>query len=785
MSAVRVLTFNFHEPYLCLMAKTGLSITVGLYRDAPLARPWQTQFRPVPSNVSFLDEPDWRRGLEAGAFDVVVAQNETNAADLAGGAIRSKTPLILVCHNRRTFLETTIAKGGKKDEAAYDELLERIREHFGFVFISKSKQEDYGIPGTIIPPGIDVEEYGGYTGERAEVLRVGNMMRARDLMFDVGFQEQVCEGFPNRVAGVDPDIPGAVPSESFEDLLDIYRSSRCLLHVTREAYEDGYNLSTLEAMACGMPVVSLANPTSPLTDGVDGFISYDAGTLRERIEQLLGDLDLAREIGARGRETVASQFPVSAFVDRWREILESAAENSPRSTQGLEEGDGFSGESRFRTGGYYCAPRPELADHVPRHAERILDCGCGGGEFGRSLKLRGAKEVVGIEIVERAYDMAQQVLDDVILGDIEEIDLPFDDGHFDCIVCGDVLEHLVDPMAVLAKLSRVLAPDGVMVVCIPNVRFWQVIDMLVDKNRWKYENAGILDSTHLRFFAAVDMQKLVLDAGLAVLKMQPIAMHSSDQLPRNADGSISIGRVTIDNVTDAEYDDLLTYQYVIIAGKADADRLARARRAFDEQDFETAYHCAEQATGADEFERIHVMAKAIARLGKLDMAENLYREALALRPDDSAVGGELGMVLIAMNRTAEAKPLLERAVEADPGNDRAIGATALMHMAEGDHAEAFDHFQRALEISFDNDTLILPFIQTAHAATRLEDAEDMVRRLADYYPGNLPVQCAFADMLHQLGKSSDACKRLEAVLLLTPGHAEAQALLDRIRQDQP
>ena len=785
MAALRILTFNFHEPYLCLMAKTGLPITVGLYRDPPLARTWQTRFRPVPDNISFLDEPDWRRDLEAGAFDVVVAQNETNAANLANSAFRSKTPALLVCHNRRTFLKTTVTKEGKKDEAAYDELLERLQERFSFVFISKTKQEDYGIPGAVILPGIDVEEYGGYTGERPEVLRVGNMMRARDLMFDVDFQERVCKGLPNRVVGEDPAIPGAVPSESFDDLLDTYRSLRCLLHVTREAYEDGYNLATLEAMACGMPVVSLANATSPLTDGVDGFVSHDADTLRERLGQLLGDLGLAREIGARGRETVASKFPISAFVDQWCEILELAAEKSPRSTQDSGGMDGYTGESRFWTGGYYSAPRPELAAHVPRHAERILDCGCGAGEFGRSLKLRGAKQVVGIEMVERAYKMAQQVLDDVILGNIEEIDLPFDDGHFDCIVCGDVLEHLVDPTAVLRKLSRVLAPDGVIVISVPNVRFWDVIQMLVERGRWKYEDVGILDRTHLRFFTAVEMQDMVRAAGLTVLKMQPLSMWPSDRLPRNPDGSLSLGRVTIDNVTDAEYHDFLTYQYVVTAGEPNADRLARARRALAEQDFETAYHCAEQAAGVDEFERIHIMAKAIARLGKLDVAEQLYRKALSLQPGNAAIGGELGMVLIAMNRTAEAKPLLEKAVEADPENDRAVGAMALAHVAGGDHAAAFDHFKRALEINFDNHSLILPFIQTAHAAGRIEDAEDMVRRFADYCPGNLQVQCGFADMLHQLGKSADACERLEAVLLFAPDHSGAQELLDRIRQDQP
>ena len=89
MAAPRILTFNFHEPYLCLMAKTGLPLTVGLYRDPPLARPWQTRFRPVPENITFLDEREWRRELGTGAFDV----RGPLAPMLQGGDVREMTPL--------------------------------------------------------------------------------------------------------------------------------------------------------------------------------------------------------------------------------------------------------------------------------------------------------------------------------------------------------------------------------------------------------------------------------------------------------------------------------------------------------------------------------------------------------------------------------------------------------------------------------------------------------------------------------------------------------------------
>ncbi|MCX5757056.1 MAG: hypothetical protein NTU83_00815 [Candidatus Hydrogenedentes bacterium] len=201
MSEPRILTFNFHEPYLCLMAKTGYRLSVGLYETGPLARVWQTQFRPVPANIEFIPEAHWRADVAAGRFDVVIAHNESNALDF----LKSRVPKLLVCHNRKTFLrEAATVEVGDVGEAI-ERLLARLTQTFEFIF----------------------KDYGGYVGDVAEVLRVGNTMRARNLMFDVDLQEAVCAGIRNRVVGLDANMPDARPSDSFDDLLGLYRSRRC------------------------------------------------------------------------------------------------------------------------------------------------------------------------------------------------------------------------------------------------------------------------------------------------------------------------------------------------------------------------------------------------------------------------------------------------------------------------------------------------------------------------------------------------------------------------------
>ena len=766
MAVPRVLTFNFHEPYLALMAKTGLPFTIGLYRHPDLAREWHTHYRPIPPNMTLVDEPVWREDLAAGRFDVVIAHNESNALDLLP---YRRTPMMLVCHNRKTFLKTSMTADPETGAETYERLLLRLEEQFQFVFISESKMNDYGIGGIVIRPGIDADEYGGYTGESAEVLRVGNMMRSRNLMFDVGLQEQVCKGLPNRVTGVDPLMPAAREAGSFQGLLEQYRSLRCLLHITRQEYEDGYNLSTLEAMATGMPVVALANATCPLTDGVDGFVSADAPGLRERVCRLLDDSALARDIGQKGRETVARVFSIQAFAKNWREAIEKAADTRP----------GRAGVSK-KVDSYYRNARPEIAQFVPYGVERVLDIGCGGGEFGRLLKEHGVREVHGVEIVPQARDLAAQHLDSATLGNIEEMNLPFDDGYFDCVTFADVLEHLHDPVMALRKTSRVLARDGVIVMSIPNVRFYEVIAMLAG-GRWTYADAGILDRTHLRFFTAAEMQNLVEAAGLQLLRISPLSFVDEKRLPRDAAGAIRIGRVTIEPLNDADAADLRTYQYLLIAGHPGADRLERARLALDMGENEAALRLAEQSYGADPFDQSALMAKAAARLGELELAQRLYVKSLSLRPDDPDVSTELGILLVAMNRYDEAAPRLEKAIAHDPANDRAAGALGLVYMARGKDEAAFGLLHEACSASLDNVPLLLALCEVAGRLGRHSEIVDVMRRYADFYPANADIGCDFAELLVHVDEAEEAAQRLKSLLFLVPSNDRARRMLASIR----
>ena len=82
---------------------------------------------------------------------------------------------------------------------------------------------------------------------------------------------------------------------------------------------------------------------------------------------------------------------------------------------------------------------------------RVLDVGCSTGYLARPLVERGCT-VVGIELDEAAAAVARDVCEEVLVGDVETLELPFPTGSFDVVLCGDLIEHLRDPRRFLIRM---------------------------------------------------------------------------------------------------------------------------------------------------------------------------------------------------------------------------------------------------------------------------------------------------------------------------------------------
>ncbi len=147
----------------------------------------------------------------------------------------------------------------------------------------------------------------------------------------------------------------------------------------------------------------------------------------------------------------------------------------------------------------------------------VLDVGCATGYLARALVAQGCR-VSGVEVEAAAAEEARPVLDRLIVGDLNTLDLrdALDGACFDVVVLGDVLEHLADPHRLLAQVKSVLAPGGAVVISIPNVAHGSVRLALL-QGRWRYRSRGLLDETHLRFVTRASLHAMLGQAGLVAV----------------------------------------------------------------------------------------------------------------------------------------------------------------------------------------------------------------------------------------------------------------------------
>jgi 2-polyprenyl-3-methyl-5-hydroxy-6-metoxy-1,4-benzoquinol methylase len=171
--------------------------------------------------------------------------------------------------------------------------------------------------------------------------------------------------------------------------------------------------------------------------------------------------------------------------------------------------------------GYYENVRPEVAALVDAGTKTILDVGCGTGRLSALLKKLDPKRTVfGVEQNEQAASDACKVLDSVVTGDIQTMQLPFESAMFDCMVFADVLEHLIDPGAVLRKLRPYLKPQGYIICSVPNMRHYTVILKLIRRG-WEYDDYGLFDRTHIRFFSLTSAKKMLVEEGFELEHIEP------------------------------------------------------------------------------------------------------------------------------------------------------------------------------------------------------------------------------------------------------------------------
>ena len=153
---------------------------------------------------------------------------------------------------------------------------------------------------------------------------------------------------------------------------------------------------------------------------------------------------------------------------------------------------------------YYSNIRLDLINLIDKQCQnlKVLEIGAAYGETLYYLKQNNiATEVVGVDLFEDKNNKQNyKPLDNFIFGNIEEIELPQYENYFDLILLPDVLEHLYEPSKVLEKTKKYLNANGKIIVSMPNIRHYSAITKIFLKGDFSYEESGIFDYTHLRFY---------------------------------------------------------------------------------------------------------------------------------------------------------------------------------------------------------------------------------------------------------------------------------------------
>jgi SAM-dependent methyltransferase len=165
---------------------------------------------------------------------------------------------------------------------------------------------------------------------------------------------------------------------------------------------------------------------------------------------------------------------------------------------------------------------PQILNLMPKDLKRVVEVGCSSGALGKAYRaINPGCHYTGLEIDPEFAEVARASCSEVICGNIEQ----FSDEQFgslfpsDCFIFGDVLEHLYDPWSLLARIKPRLTPGGCIIACVPNAQHWS-IQINLNGGYFRYEDAGLMDRTHIRWFTRNSLIELFQTAGYRIVEGQ-------------------------------------------------------------------------------------------------------------------------------------------------------------------------------------------------------------------------------------------------------------------------
>jgi SAM-dependent methyltransferase len=167
----------------------------------------------------------------------------------------------------------------------------------------------------------------------------------------------------------------------------------------------------------------------------------------------------------------------------------------------------------------------------------LLEIGCGDGGFLQRMRLLGWK-VQGIDFDAAAVALAQRKLGpSVRTGQLSEQMFP--PGHFDAIVMNHVIEHVDDPLGLLAEVHRILKPGGLFTCVTPNADSW-------GSRRFGRAWRGLEPPRHINIFSMTALERAARRAGFERCRLYSatvntwLVFEASEHLARAGGGAVSV-----------------------------------------------------------------------------------------------------------------------------------------------------------------------------------------------------------------------------------------------------
>lgn len=174
-----------------------------------------------------------------------------------------------------------------------------------------------------------------------------------------------------------------------------------------------------------------------------------------------------------------------------------------------------------KQGVYYSATRTDMLKYIDNKPKRILEIGCGEGNFAQNFP---NAEYWGVEPNEEVVRKATTIGRRVLLGTYEAVAGKIPNNHFDLIACNDVIEHMVDPISFLKDVKAKLRSGGKLIASIPNIRYAPLLFNLVFHGEFDYTESGLMDYTHLHFFTPKSFTKIASRCGWIVEISEPLSI---------------------------------------------------------------------------------------------------------------------------------------------------------------------------------------------------------------------------------------------------------------------